>query len=142
MGICKGGALMNNKQIGNRFEQKFCEILFQEGFWTHNLAQNSAGQPADVIAVRHRAAYLIDCKVCSSKAGFALSRIEDNQELAMRLWEDRGNGTGWFAIQINGNIYMASLSSLLSARKHYAALSEPVLSDMSCTLEQWLSQCL
>ena len=134
--------MMTNKKTGNDFETEFCEILADNGFWAHNMAQNQAGQPADVIAVRHRAAYLIDCKVCSSKAGFALSRIEDNQELAMRLWEEKGNGTGWFAIQINGNIYIVALSSLLSARKHYAALSEPVLSDMSCTLEQWLSQCL
>ena len=134
--------MITNKKIGNDFENRFVEILSQEGYWCHLFAQNQAGQPADVIAAKNGKAYLIDCKVCSSKAGFALSRIEDNQELAMRLWEEKGNGTGWFAIQINGNIYIVALSSLLSARKHYAALSEPVLSDMSCTLEQWLSQCL
>ena len=41
---------MTNKKLGNSFESTFCEILFQQGFWCHNLAQNQAGQPADVIA--------------------------------------------------------------------------------------------
>ena len=43
---------MTNKKAGNLFEQEFCEILFENGFWVHNLAQNASGQPADVIAVK------------------------------------------------------------------------------------------
>ena len=65
---------MNNKEIGNKFEQELCEKLSEYGFWTHNLAMNKAGQPADIIAVRNTRAYLIDAKVCSSR-GFALSRV-------------------------------------------------------------------
>ena len=57
--------MSNNKKLGNDFESRFCEILYSEGFWVHNLAQNSAGQPADVIAARNGKTYLIDCKVCS-----------------------------------------------------------------------------
>lgn len=132
--------MMTNKKTGNAFETEFCEILANNGFWAHNMAQNQAGQPADVIAVRNRAAYLIDCKVCSSK-GFVLTRVEDNQELAMRLWEEKGNGTGWFAILMNDNIYIVSLSTLLNARNKHSALNEPLLSDMSYTLEEWLCQC-
>ena len=45
--------MSNNKKLGNDFESRFCEILYSEGFWVHNLAQNSAGQPADVIAARN-----------------------------------------------------------------------------------------
>lgn len=41
-----------NKKLGNNFETEFCEILSAHGFWVHNLAQNQAGQPADVIAVK------------------------------------------------------------------------------------------
>lgn len=88
---------MSNKKLGNDFEAQFCEILFEKGFWCHNLAQNQAGQPADVIAVRNGKAYLIDCKVCSNR-GFALSRMEENQDLAMEHWKGCGNGEGWFAI--------------------------------------------
>ena len=57
---------MTNKKLGNSFESVFCEILFQQGFWCHNRAQNQAGQPADVIAVRDGKAYLIDCKFCTN----------------------------------------------------------------------------
>ena len=77
---------MSNKKIGNGFEAEFCEKLFQNGYWVHNLAQNAAGQPADVVAVKNGVPYLIDCKVCSGKV-FSVSRIEDNQRMAM-LSED------------------------------------------------------
>lgn len=43
---------MSNKKIGNGFEAEFCEKLFQNGYWVHNLSQNAAGQPADVVAVK------------------------------------------------------------------------------------------
>ena len=65
---------MTNKKAGNLFEQEFCEILFENGFWVHNLAQNASGQPADVIAVKKGRALLIDCKVCDTN-GFSFSRI-------------------------------------------------------------------
>lgn len=96
---------MSNRKLGNSFESELCEILFNHGFWCHNLAQNQAGQPADVIAVRNRQAYLIDCKVCSSDF-FTFSRLEDNQILSMDLWKDSGNGTGWFAVKFDDRIYM------------------------------------
>jgi Holliday junction resolvase len=96
---------MSNRKLGNSFESELCEILFNHGFWCHNLAQNQAGQPADVIAVRNRQAYLIDCKVCSS-GFFTFSRLEDNQILSMDLWKDSGNGTGWFAVKFDDRIYM------------------------------------
>lgn len=75
---------MVNKTLGNHFEGELCELLAENGFWAHNLAQNQAGQPADVIAVKNDVAILIDCKVCSNDR-FSLSRIEDNQEMAMTL---------------------------------------------------------
>lgn len=39
---------MSNKKLGNAFEMELCNILSSHGFWVHNLAQNSAGQPADI----------------------------------------------------------------------------------------------
>ena len=95
----------SNKKVGNDFEQEFCELLAAEGFWAHNLAMNSAGQPADVIAVRNEKAFLIDCKDCEGDR-FVLSRVEENQHLVMDLWAQCGNGQGWFAIKIEGEIYM------------------------------------
>lgn len=102
---------MTNKKLGNDFESAFCEILFEKGFWCHNLAQNQAGQPADVIAVRDGNAYLIDCKVCS-RGRFTFSRIEENQRTAMEAWKESGNGVGWFALLCADHIFMVDFDTL------------------------------
>ena len=107
---------MVNKLVGNRFEQELCDKLREWGFWAHNMAQTSAGQPADIIAVRDGIAYLIDCKVCENNR-FRLSRIEENQENAMTLWETMGNSPCWFALKLtDGSIWMLSLCELLARR--------------------------
>ncbi len=111
-----GGETVVNKLVGNRFEQELCDKLSEYGFWAHNMAQTSAGQPADVIAVRDGNAYLIDCKVCENNR-FRLSRIEENQENAMTLWETTGNTPGMFALKLtDGSIWMFSLCELLARR--------------------------
>jgi Holliday junction resolvase len=96
---------MTNKKLGNDFEAEFCKMLFDKGFWVMNVTQNQSGQPADVIAARNGKVYLIDCKVCSGR-GFAFSRIEENQALSMTLWEQCGNGDGWFALLFENEIYL------------------------------------
>jgi Holliday junction resolvase len=126
---------VSNKKIGNGFEAEFCDLLFQHGYWVHNLAQNAAGQPADVIAVKNGTPFLIDCKVCSGKV-FRLSRIEDNQRMSMKLWDDSGNGTGWFAVKFGKNIYMVELWQFDLADK--ANLSEEWFTEYAETLEEWL----
>ena len=128
---------MNNRQSGTGFEEEFCEILSQNGFWAHNMTQNKAGQPADVIAVRFNTPYLIDCKVCE-KDRFPLSRIEPNQEAAMELWLDCMNDYCYFAIKYNEVIYMV----------HYRDITEREgIHDVSAikpteypTLEEWLCE--
>lgn len=104
---------MTNKKLGNKFESFFCSLLFSNGYWVHNLAQNQSGQPADVIAAKNGTAYLIDCKVCSGK-GFPLSRVEENQDSSMSLWKACGNGelTCLFALEYQGEIYMLPHSAL------------------------------
>ena len=32
--------MATNRKIGNSFETELCELLFQHGFWCHNMAQN------------------------------------------------------------------------------------------------------
>lgn len=132
---------MTNKKLGNSFEAEFCEILAGRGYWVHNLAQNQAGQPADVIAVKGGKAFLIDCKVCSTKAGFKFSRIEDNQELAMQLWETCGNGTGWFALKVADKIFMVAYSVLTDLRETVSGLSVNSILNYLLPLERWLKQC-
>lgn len=105
-----------NKKVGNAFEQEFCEILAQHGFWAHNLAQNRQGQPFDVIAAKDGAAYVFDCKVCEDDV-FDLSRIEENQENAMLLWESKGNRTGRFVFKLSsGDMKIVPLRYLLKLR--------------------------
>lgn len=130
---------MTNKKSGNSFEAFFCEILFSNGFWAHNLAQKQAGQPADVLAVKNGKAFLIDCKVCSGK-GFPLSRIEDNQESAMRLWQNCGNGndTCFFALKFKEQIYMISFEAIKKIGKLEIPGAEIKRLE---TLERWMRRC-
>jgi Holliday junction resolvase len=132
---------MTNKTIGNSFEQELCEKLSEYGFWCHNLAMNKAGQPADVVAVRNEQAYLIDAKVCSSR-GFAMSRVEENQELAMEIWSKCGNGRGWFAIKVPTNeIYMISHFTMKALRNSQTTLSFEEIYTLGKPLEKWVEKC-
>ena len=132
---------MNNKILGNSFEQELCEKLSEFGFWTHNLAMNKAGQPADIIAVRNKIAYLIDAKVCSNR-GFALSRVEENQELAMTLWDERGNGQGWFALKLpTDEIYMIPHLCMQGYKNVQSSLSFDEIHELGRPLEWWVKKC-
>lgn len=130
---------MSNKKLGNTFETELCEILSMCGFWCHNMAQNSAGQPADVIAVRNGRAYLIDCKVCSTDKGFDLKRMEENQDLSMSLWNECGNGQGWFAMKLpTGDIFMLP-HFCIKAHKHMQShLSPGEIFELGKPIEKWV----
>lgn len=131
---------MSNKKEGTAFENEFADILSDKGFWCHLFAQNSAGQPADVIAVRNGQAYLIDCKVCERKV-FRLSRIEENQEQSMKLWESLGNNECWFALELGREIYMISLATLLEARKEgMKSLTESQVRLIGFSLAEWFER--
>lgn len=132
---------MSNKKLGNDFEQELCEKLSEYGFWVHPLNANKAGQPADIIAVKNKTAYLIDAKVCSSR-GFALSRVEENQDLAMELWKECGNGQGWFALKVPTNeIYMIPHVVIQAYQRTQAYLSFPEIHELGKPLEKWVTRC-
>ena len=133
---------MSNKKIGNKFETEFCEILFQEGFWTHNLAHNQVGQPADVLAVRNGKAYLIDCKVCVNDI-FPFSRIESNQHTAMTLWKQSGNGYGWFALKLsNEDIYMIDYDLMIALSLNQSSIGEDLITHYGVPLKRWIKKCM
>lgn len=130
----------NNKKMGSTFEQELCERLSEYGFWVHVLNANKAGQPADIIAVRNKTAHLIDAKVCSTR-GFALSRMEENQELAMELWKECGNGQGWFALKVpTGEIYMIPLICIQGYKRVQAYLSFSDIHTLGKPLEKWVTR--
>ena len=133
---------MTNKKIGNDFESEFAEILSAYGFWVHQLSQNAAGQPADIIAVRNGKAYLIDCKVCSTDKGFALSRMESNQDFAMELWNECGNGQGWFAIKLPTNdIFMLPHFCIRAVKQMQSYMSPGEIFEMGKPIEKWVMKC-
>lgn len=132
---------MSNKAVGNAFEQEVCEILSKHGFWTHNMAMNKSGQPADIIAVKNKTAYLIDAKVCSSR-GFALSRMEENQDLAMELWKECGNGQGWFALKVpTGEIYMIPHLNIKAYQHSQSTLSFSEIHEIGKPIGKWVTRC-
>lgn len=128
---------MSNKKLGNSFEAELCEILAEHGWWSHNLAQNAAGQPADVITVKDGEAFLIDCKVCS-QGKFQYSRIEENQDLSMALWRDCGNGQGWFALKFDDGIFMVERESIRNCSHLHPAMTAELADMYGYSLEEWL----
>ena len=80
-------------------------LLFKNGFWAHLLQDNRNGQPFDVIAAKGGKTYVFDCKDCQTGI-FPLSRIEENQWSAMKLWAETGNLPGMFAVNVQGLIYV------------------------------------
>lgn len=128
-----------NKRLGNTFESQLCDILFQHGFWVHNIAQTSAGQPADIIAVKHNEAFLIDCKTCLN-GRFSLSRIEVNQDLAMTLWKFCDNGDGWFAISVDGDVFMVSHATIKILRDIKSYMSIDDIHRYGIALDDWISK--
>lgn len=129
----------SNKSLGNAFERELCELLVGAGFWVHNLAQNQSGQPADIIAVKNGYAYLIDCKVCTGNK-FDLRRVEENQDSAMQLWRDCGNGPGWFVIKMGARIYMISHVFIRDLRRKQACLTEKELDSYGYDFVSWVGR--
>ena len=133
--------MKSNRAVGNAFEQELSELLYAYGFWCHRLTQDSAGQPADVIAVKNKTAYLIDCKDCSAK-GFDLRRVEENQITAMQLWNECGNGQGWFAIKVpTDDIYMLPLFVVMAYKGRQSSLSYAEICELGKSLEVWVRKC-
>lgn len=131
---------MSNKTIGNNFESELCDILSQHGYWCHNMASKKSGQPADVIAVKNQRAYLIDAKVCSNNE-FPLSRIEENQWLAMDLWRECGNGLGYFALKLDKfdpQIYMISNYLMQVYKERQNTLPAKTIKEIGTLIDEWV----
>ena len=126
---------MSNRSLGENFEQELAEILFNNGYWVHRLKQNADGQPADIIAVKNRHAYLIDAKVCGN-GYFDCNRIEPNQELAMRMWKNCGNQTGWFALKYDDSIMM--LPAYVALDPEVKRINSKVAADVCIPLKVWM----
>lgn len=129
---------MTNKKLGNKFENELAETLYEEyGYWVHLLNQNKSGQPADIIAVKNKRSHLIDAKVCS-KNNFRLNRIEENQHMAMKEWQERGNGVGWFALKVDSGIYMMPYTTLMFLGNQKKVIPYTDIITYGYKLESWV----
>ena len=129
---------MINKKIGNDFEQELCEVLADAGFWVHNFANRKNGQPADIIAVKNHRAFLIDAKVCTYEL-FPFKRIEDNQQLAMDMWQECGNTTPYFALKARNEVYMVAYTTVMDLiRKGKKQLNFEDMNKYGTRLATWL----
>ena len=129
---------MINKKLGNKLEKELSEILYNAGYWVHLLNQNKNGQPADIIAVKNKKAYLIDAKVCSLEK-FAFKRVEENQRLSMQMFIECGNTTPYFALKARNEIYMLSYKTIRDLIKQgKKQLNFEEINKYSTRLSTWL----
>ena len=126
---------MSNKKAGNDFEQEFCKMLSNAGFWAHNMANRKNGQPADVIAAKDGLAYLFDCKDCANDV-FQLSRIEDNQKAAMEKWNKCGNYDAMFALSTSAGVYIIPCTIMSMINKKSLNLDDIAYNGVR--LDVWL----
>lgn len=129
---------MSNKSAGTAFEKEFAELLAEKGFWVHRLQDNQNGQPFDIIAVKNGRAYAFDCKDCAGRS-FPLSRIEENQRMAMERWKECGNGTGYFAVHfVSSGTHILPLNKITSYIKFGArTLTEKDIKQIGTPLDSW-----
>lgn len=104
---------MNNKKIGNDFEQEYAEILSKNGWWVTLLTpkKHIGSQPADIIAVKNNKAILIDCKTSESHL-FPISRIESNQRNAYKKFNKCGNDNYYLVIKYNQKNYKINMNEI------------------------------
>lgn len=83
------------------FERYITVVLKEHGYWAHRIAPDESGQqPFDIIAAKEDTVCAYDAKVLTNGYRFPLSRIEDNQLNAFRLF----NKSVWYS-QIGCLIY-------------------------------------
>ena len=130
----------DNRSVGTRFEAELCEILAQHGFWAHNMQQNAAGQPADIIAVKGAFHTLIDCKHIAGDDGFPFSQIRENQRSAMKMFQRKCGQLGYFAFKLPDNsIWLVTLERMETLKNRgKTRLSDEEIRTQTWSLESWL----
>lgn len=83
---------------------------------------------------------LIDCKVVSTDRGFVLSRAEENQRSAMRMFERICNEICWFALKLpDGEIRMMVYQNIAHAENNVGIRSIPLseMEEWTVGLDKW-----
>lgn len=103
---------MNNKKIGNKFENETLEFLASKGFWVHFIVPDIRGaQPFDIIAAKDGLAYAIDCKTCVANT-FNINRLEENQISSFNKWLKCGNLCPLIVVEHKHKVYVIRYDEL------------------------------
>lgn len=134
-------AKTDNRTVGGKFEQELAERLADGGFWVHVMQQNKAGQPADIIAIKGHYHTLIDCKVVSDNKGFSFDRVEENQKLAMRMFQKKGQELCWFALKLpDETIWMIGLERIEMLRNRgNRRITDNDIRTKTWPIDKWLA---
>jgi Holliday junction resolvase len=128
---------MSNKKSGTDFEREFCKLAAKEGFWAHMLTANANGQPSDAIISKNGIPVLIDCKDCEHDV-FPISRIEENQELAMKRWLETGNQHAFFALNVRAGVVMVHFNVIQALKKRgYMSLNSDQIVKIGRVFKDW-----
>ena len=130
----------DNRSNGGRFEQDLATVLADSGFWVHVMQQNKAGQPADLIALRGKFHTLIDCKVISDDNGFPFERIEENQKLAMRMFQRKAGELCYFALKLpDASVWLVTLERLETLKNRgKKRLTDEEIRNQTWSLKSWI----
>jgi Holliday junction resolvase len=102
----------NQKNIGNKTEKEFAEIMFNKGWWVHLFADKISGQPFDIVMCRSEVCWFIDVKHVQDKNYFLHSRIEPNQINAFKTLNSRGMHNTSFVIKFSDGWYMVKFKDI------------------------------
>lgn len=99
---------MVNAKLGSDFENEFAEILNNNGYFSHVVARSKSGsQPFDVFSCKGNTPKVFDCKTLNNTSGlFPIKRVEENQILAWKKYEECGNTDFNLAIKWDNKIYI------------------------------------
>ena len=98
---------MNNKNIGNKFENELAEKLSKKGYWVTLLTPKAhiGSQPADLIATKNNIFYAFECKTLHGKyKRFPIKRLEQNQILAYKKLKEVGSNNYFLVVKWNNEI--------------------------------------
>lgn len=128
---------MNNKEIGTEFEKKVCDWLAERGFWVHFIEPNKKGaQPFDIIAARDGFSFAFECKtLVDNRKYFPLSRLEENQRLALNKWHQCGNWRSDILIGWRGKIVIVPYDYLCrygKANLESGLFEEVIIDENNC----------
>ena len=101
---------------GAEFEIALCKAFKSKGFWALNIPRNKFGaQPFDVIAIKRREIWAVDCKVCSTSR-LPISRIEDNQWLAFEQMKKLTEANCGFICLYKNELYFIPIELATAAQ--------------------------